>query len=298
MGIYDRDYYRRDPPGGGFGGGGGPSPRLAQLPMWSLNTWIIVINVAVFAIDRLIGPRLGYYPLAEWGYFSVDTAIHHMQLWRFVTFQFLHANFEHIFFNMLGLYFFGPYVERYLGSTRYLALYLISGVMGPIAYMALWASGLLITNAVVPLIGASAGVYGVVIALTTLAPNARAILLLFPVPLKLSTLAWFFIGYAVYRVLTHGPNAGGEAAHLGGMAAGWYLIKNVGLLNLLVGRRYNGAPRGGGRGGEGRGVRRPEAKMDQEVDRILDKVHREGLNSLTPRERQVLSEQSRRERSR
>ena len=103
-GFYDRDYSRT------------PAPtRFGGMPGWSATTWLIGINVAVFLIDRLLS-RLGYSqdlilqtpngpvgipfsPLEYWGHFSALLAIGHLQLWRFITFQFLHANLEHIAFK-------------------------------------------------------------------------------------------------------------------------------------------------------------------------------------------------------
>jgi membrane associated rhomboid family serine protease len=226
------------------------------MSMWSINTWIIAINALVFVADRLliqagIAYEVGQQifrlpdgrmlvrsivmgPLEHFGYFSADTAITHVQMWRFLSFQFLHANLSHIFFNMLALYFFGPLIEQYLGSRRYLVFYLLCGVVGPIAYLMLWGTGILVTSADAPMIGASAGVYGVLIATATIAPNAMVMLLFPPIPMKLKTLAWVFIGLAVFVVVTGGRNAGGEAAHLGGALAGWYLIRHVHLLNLFA----------------------------------------------------------------
>lgn len=263
MGLYDRDYHRRDPRNSRSGGGfsnewNAPSRgrRLGGMSMWSINTWIIAINALVFVADRLliqagIAYEVGQQifrlpdgrmlvrsivmgPLEHFGYFSADTAITHVQMWRFLSFQFLHANLSHIFFNMLALYFFGPLIEQYLGSRRYLVFYLLCGVVGPIAYLMLWGTGILVTSADAPMIGASAGVYGVLIATATIAPNAMVMLLFPPIPMKLKTLAWVFIGLAVFVVVTGGRNAGGEAAHLGGALAGWYLIRHVHLLNLFA----------------------------------------------------------------
>src|SRR4051812_23809876 len=110
MGIYDRDYYRDRRPRGGFG----------HFEMWSATTWLIVINVAVFFLDRLLPPydvlvtsryRMQIGRLEYWGYFSIDTAVYHFQLWRVVTCQFLHANFQHLFWNMIALFMFGQIVE-------------------------------------------------------------------------------------------------------------------------------------------------------------------------------------------
>src|SRR5262245_57490160 len=98
----------------------------------SITTWIIFTCVAVFVIDWLLGEagfryrlltRRGPYPPAPnfftpieaWGYFSADLALFRGEVWRFITFQFLHASTFHLIFNMVSLYFFGPMIEEYLG---------------------------------------------------------------------------------------------------------------------------------------------------------------------------------------
>ena len=187
--------------------------------LWSVTTWLIAINVAVYVADGLSG-RL----LSDWGFFSALTAIYYLQVWRFITFQFLHASFSHIFFNMLALYFFGPLVEGYLGSRRYLAFYLLCGTAGAAMYLILWAFGLLHAGAQTPLIGASAGIFGVLVAAAKVAPDATVMLLFPPIPMKLKVMAWIMIGIAVFTVFGNGHNAGGEAAHLGGAALGALLI--------------------------------------------------------------------------
>lgn len=225
MGFQDRDYYREPRSSVGYW--------AVRMRGWSVTTWLIAINVAVFVID-LMTNRL----LANWGYFSIDAAIHYGQVWRFVTFQFLHANLNHIFFNMLSLYFFGPMVENYLGSRRYLAFYLLCGVAGALMYIALYVAGILITDPGSPMVGASAGIFGILFAAVQIAPNARVMLMFPPIPMKLRTLAWVMIGIAVYTIVSAiygrgGNNAGGEAAHLGGAALGAALIRYPKVLNVF-----------------------------------------------------------------
>ena len=137
MGIYDRDYARDRRPGPG---GGPPQGRLVGvLGMWSVNTWIILINIAVYLIDQftpivqvvvattkrpdgtVAGVTAPMHLLTAYGHFSTATGFMQLEVWRLVTFQFLHANFTHIFFNMFGLFIFGGIVEEYLGSKRYAA---------------------------------------------------------------------------------------------------------------------------------------------------------------------------------
>ncbi|WP_428940477.1 rhomboid family intramembrane serine protease [Fontivita pretiosa] len=231
MGIYDREYFRDR----------APTSAVGHMRMWSVTTWLIVINVAIFVIDRLLfytirlayveilpsGQRLPFYALEGLGYFSIGTAFIKYELWRLLTFQFLHGGLSHLFFNMLGLYFFGPMIEAYLGSRRFLAFYLLCGVGGPIAYALLWAVGLLIPTPWIPLVGASAGIFGVLIAAAQIAPNTTVLLYgIFPIQLR--TLAWVLLVMAGYTVIAYGGtgqnNAGGEAAHLGGAAVGYLLI--------------------------------------------------------------------------
>jgi len=231
MGLYDRDYVRRPADGSAVG----------RLPAWSVATWLIVINVAVFVLDQVTGRQLTLF-----GYFSAATAIWGLQVWRFVTFQFLHANIQHIFFNMLSLYFFGPMVESYLGRRRFLAFYLLCGAAGAGMYLVLWQLGFLgggphapeaesyahLVGAYTPLVGASAGIFGVLIAGAAVAPDARVMLLFPPIPMRLKVLAWILLGLAAFTILTSGRNAGGEAAHLGGAALGALLIRRPQILNF------------------------------------------------------------------
>jgi len=231
MGIYDRDYYRQS----------AAPPRFGGLAMWSVTTWLIAINVAVFLLNNAVQQTVvdgdGYvigriHPINDvYGYFSVATAVFHLQIWRFVTFQFLHANFTHILFNMIALYFFGPIVEAYWGSRRYLAFYLLCGIAGPVMYVILWALGFLIHDPSVPMVGASAGIFGVLIAAAQIAPNAT-VLIYGIIPMRLRMMAMLLLAIAVYTAFTNGNNAGGEAAHLGGAAAGFALMKNPRFLSF------------------------------------------------------------------
>src|SRR4051794_6353898 len=140
MGIYDRDYYRDKLPRGGFG----------HFSALSITTWLIVLNFVVFFGDGILhrlldhpergmdfdgGGPFGWLlyqmgPLERWGYFSTNLAIHHGQVWRFITFQFFHASPTHLIGNMIGLFFFGPVVEAQFGGRRYIAFYLLCGLAG------------------------------------------------------------------------------------------------------------------------------------------------------------------------
>jgi membrane associated rhomboid family serine protease len=195
---------------------------------WSLTYWLIAINVAAFAAD-LFGGGL----LTEWGAFTIRDGVFGGQVWRFVTCMFLHAGAFHLFFNMLALYYFGGFVEARFGPRRYLAYYLICGICGVLCYMALYRLRFVETDARAGMVGASAAIYGVLIGVVHLAPGMVVRLLFPPIAMRIRTMALLFIALAVAIILTRGPNAGGEAAHLGGALGGWLLITNPRWLNLF-----------------------------------------------------------------
>ncbi|MCC7144805.1 MAG: rhomboid family intramembrane serine protease [Phycisphaeraceae bacterium] len=298
MAWQDRTYHSQGSVGAGF------IPRLRGR---SVVFWLLVINVAVFAGDAVLS-RMGvagaiaeHGPLYSVGYFSAQTVIQQGQIWRLITFQFLHADLGHIFFNMLGLFFFGPMVEGYLGSRRFLAFYLLCGVAGAAAYVGLWLAGILITQAWIPLIGASAGLFGILLAGAKIAPDMKVMLLFPPIPLSLKAMAWIYVGIGVYMVVTAGGNAGGEAAHLGGAALGFLLIRKPGLLNFAGGRGLTTNLGPSARRGRLRRMledhrHKSLQREEAEVDRILDKVHKQGLHNLTEREKRILQRATKRQR--
>jgi len=304
MGIYDREYIRVGPKS---------SSGLGWTSAWSINTWLIVINVGIFFVMAMGGKNF-QIAIDQWGHFSTAKALFFvkgghvlfgLEIWRFVTFQFLHANFNHVFFNMLGLFFFGGMVENYLGRSRYLAFYLVCGIFGAVMYVILNLLGqipgaqhlplVLINDPNTPLIGASAGVFGVLLACAFIAPNAQ-ILLFFVFPMRLATAVYLFVGIAFVSLFFGSSNAGGEAAHMGGAIAGAYFIRHTHLLRDFFdffGRQTPPKKRrkpGAGRAKAGpttRQSRRDEVD-EAEVDRILSKVATQGLHSLSDKEKKVL----------
>jgi membrane associated rhomboid family serine protease len=193
------------------------------LPNAPVTRWLIIINVVVFFADLISGHRI-----AMWGVFSYESAIQNFQVWRFVTFQFLHAGVLHILMNMIVLYFFGPIVEGVLTKTKFLIFYLLCGCAGAGSLLLLSHLSFLKIDPGTGLVGASAGILGVVIAAAQIAPSTPVIMfiIVFPVRMQLRTLAWLYIGIAVAVILGDLANAGGEAAHLGGAALGYILIRS------------------------------------------------------------------------
>ncbi len=232
-------------------------------------------------------------PVQAYGHLSTAYGIYRFEMWRYVTFQFLHANITHIFFNMFGLWIFGGMVEQYLGSKRYAAFYLTCGIFGALSYLLLNLLGVglhrpipgLLTDSIyTPLVGASAGVFGVIMACAYIAPNAIVQLIFPPIPMRLKWFAYGYVVVAAWNLLRGGANAGGDAAHIGGAIAGFFFIRNAHLLRDFFDIFGNARGRGGAR----IGIAGTIDSDSTEVDRILGKVAREGLGSLSEGERSTL----------
>jgi len=202
--------------------------RFKDYRRWSVTAWLISINIAILFLDVICN-----YALTKWGEFSITKAVLGLQFWRWITVQFLHAGPMHLFFNMMYLYVFGWMIEEYLGRRKYLAFYLICGMAGPLGYMLIYFLHLLpnFFTADAPMVGASAGIMGLLIAAARLFPDRE--ILFFFMPMRIIWLAWIYIGWAAYTIMAAGGNGGGQAAHLAGAAMGFWLIKHPNLLNFV-----------------------------------------------------------------
>jgi len=237
-------------------------------------------------------------PLTAVGHFSTTKGFLRLEVWRLVTFQFLHASLTHIFFNMLGLWIFGGIVEQYLGSKRYLAFYLMCGICGGVLYLllnllgyfGLALPGALAVGLSTPLVGASAGVFGVIIACAFISPNTVVRLLFPPIPLKMKTFAYGYLIIAAANLLIiKGANQGGDAAHVGGALGGYFFIRRPHLLRDFFDVFGNSSKAGKpARSGATPRQKAKERASDKEIDRILDKVNEEGLHSLSEVEKRAL----------
>jgi len=288
MPLAERDYMRRPPPGGGGGGGlmvGVPRPARVVKYLLAINA--VVFIVQMFLDREAPGRRPG--PMSLWLGVTVGGF---WQLWRYVTFQFLHAGFWHILLNMLGLWLLGSPLEQRWGPRRFLAFYLSCGVTGGAAYVLIGAAGGLPAD--MPIIGASGGVYGLVLACAVLFPHFRLIFLFFPVPIRLAALIIFGgMALIVLQAIADGrtTDAMSDVAHLGGAVAAAVWIWVVPRLRIA-----------GKLGPDGRGRGRWQKKLarrrreQEEIDRILDKIRRDGIDSLGRSDRRKLRQASRRQR--
>jgi membrane associated rhomboid family serine protease len=242
---------------------------------------LLFANIGVFFLQKTVAPALTYL-LA----FIPQYALR--QPWTIVTYMFVHSptDFTHILFNMVALYFFGPRVEERMGSRQFTILYFLSGVSGVALSVALSA-----TAPVGMLIGASAGVFGVMMGFAHYWPDAPIhIWGIIPVPARLlviiTTLMAFWFGFG-------GVQAGvAHFAHLGGYAGAWLYLRWLDRKRGAF-KRIATAPRPESEKKVSSYKSIDLTKVHQvnrdEVNRILDKISREGVGALTPQERLFLA---------
>lgn len=298
MAWQDRDYNQEAM--GGFGGrgrGGGGAGIGGRPGGGSVVMWLLGINAVVFLLDGVLtsGSRTGGISPYHWGNFNLEQGLYGFQLWRWVTYQFLHHGFMHVFFNMLGLYFFGPMLEKWWGSRRFLAFYLLCGISGAAVMTLLsFVPGLLMVGPGTTLVGASGSLFGILAGAAVLFPQLRVMLIFPPIPMSMRTMALLFMGLSFLSVMAGTPNAGGEAAHLGGALLGFLLVKNAGWLNWADRLSPTAIQDGMNKGRFERKQKQARAN-EAEVGRILDKVREKGLASLTRKERNTLNEETERQ---
>lgn len=273
---------------------------------------IIMINIIVFLVLSILEVILTVSGVNETVYLAVSSRFmmpangsHFLlQPWTLVTYFFTHEKILHILFNMLFLYWFGRIIQEFLGQKKVIALYVLGGLSGGLFYMLMYnlipyyhdrIDGAL-------MLGASAGVYAIVVGAATFMPNYTLFLFLFG-PVKIKYIALFSLVLSFKQIT--GSNAGGELAHLGGAAMGFFYIIQlrkghdygawvlstmywfksffVHTPKIKVTHRAEPSKKASKQTG------RPVSKSDQdEIDAILDKISQSGYDSLSKDEKQKL----------
>jgi membrane associated rhomboid family serine protease len=280
--LEDRDYMRRS----------------EYLPRVSLTVVLLMVNASIFVIECF---ALGYPPQ-----FSLDNhfalsveGLKHGFVWQLLTYQFMHANLWHILANSWAIYLFGREIEATLGPRQFLVLYLAGGTVGGIFQViaaSIWPH--LFGG---PVVGASAGGFGLMAAYAVLFPERELTLLFPPVTFQAKTMLIFSAVLAVAGIIFPVDNVA-NAAHLGGMLTGIAFIRRFvqgrGLPwefrpDPAVSRENTGSRTG--KTSFWRSAASPPDEglstdefVKSEVDPILDKISRQGIQSLTERERQIL----------
>lgn len=294
MGIYDRDYYQNDYAERGFSFGG--QPRM-------MVTNIVIATIAVFIVDTLAGGSLTNYLALDMAFYRQPWTVYQL-----LTYGFVHQGIWHILLNMFLLWMFGRVIEERWGRQEFLFFYLIAVVFSGLVWLlgdTLWLLSFpggrnALSQADLPvLVGASGGVVAVFIVFVLYYPK-QTVYLWGLIAMPAWVIGAVLIGMNVLQGLSGTAGTTAWQAHLGGAAFAFlYLHFGWNFSRLLSSRGWSTWkwPR---RGPKLR-VHNPDDDLRNlagEADRILDKLHREGEQSLTGRERRILEKYSRRVRDR
>lgn len=248
---------------------------------------ILLLNLSVFAL-ALLGNMFGLEPLQVLVYHLALLPDRYTEVWRLLTYAFVHVGPMHFLFNMLMFWMFGQEVAEWMGERAFTALYLFSGVFAALFSIPFYASGLM-GNAVI--IGASGALFGVMVAYARLFPD-RMLLIFFVFPMRIKYAIWVFI--AIDLLMVNSGDSIAHLTHLGGVLAG-FAFMGVYQGHWSLPRWGRGAKEQGGRILEGE---LGSWQVDTRLDAILAKVSRSGLDSLSRDEVAYLQAASQKRRPR
>ena len=183
-------------------------------PLLPITQALLLVNVALFCLDAFAGRWLtalfALWPVGE-GFLP----------WQLITYAFLHGGLGHLFFNMLGLWMFGSELERLWGPRRYIQFYTASVLTAAGAQLAMAA----LTGAQYPTVGASGGLFGLLLAFGMTFPNRMIVPLIPPIPMKAKYFVALYGGLELLLGVTGTQQGVAHFAHLGGMLGGFLMIR-------------------------------------------------------------------------
>ena len=182
---------------------------------------MLIANGLAFAAQQF-EPRMLTIYFALW---PLETPRPEFHVWQLLTYGFLHGGMNHIFFNMFGLWMFGRDIERTLGTKRF-AIYYLTCIVGAGIVQLIVAQ---IQGGFYPTVGASGGVFGLLLAYAMFFPNRTVMLLIPPIPMRAKYFALFYGLLELYLGLSGNSPGVANFAHLGGMLFGFLLLRHWGL---------------------------------------------------------------------
>jgi membrane associated rhomboid family serine protease len=189
---------------------------------------LLIANGLVFLLQQLLGDAnfipFMLWPLADGG-IDVSGAAPSFLPWQLLTYGFLHGSFMHVAFNMLALVMFGAPLEYTWGNKRFLTYYMVCVAGAGVCQLLVGAWMVQQGGDVYPTIGASGGVFGLLLAYGMLFPNQRVMLLIPPIPMKARTLVIVYGAIELFLGASGFQPGVAHFAHLGGMLFGWLLIR-------------------------------------------------------------------------
>ena len=267
---------------------------------------LMAINIAVFLVLMLIrtimylvaGDTQLVTEMVGWLSLPASPSAILYQPWGFLTYMFLHQDIMHILFNMLILYWTGKLFTEYLGNEKLWGTYVLGAITGAVLYVLAFNlfPAFEAARSTAYLLGASAGVIAILVAIATLLPDYTVHLLIFGA-VRLKYLA--IVSILLYFISIPLGNAGGHIAHLGGALFGFVMVKQLragrDLTSWLtgLGNRKRKVPmkvvsRGGRLANSDEQLREQAIATQEMVDQILDKINKSGFDSLSKQEKEIL----------
>jgi len=259
-----------------------------------------IVFLCQLIIDPMVGGKFTLLLSLKW------VGIKHLWLWQLVTYIFLHGGIFHIILNMLGLFFFGPETEREIGSERFIVLYLACGILGGLGWL-LFTGG----HTAMYCIGASGAVFGILGAFAALFPERPITILVFfvlPVTMKARSLAIALAAFSLLATISQ-PGYIAYSAHLIGGLAGYlfivffhsaksgYIRPSIHqIINDLLWRWHRRKFKVMS-DHEDRSEEHNEPPTEKEINEVLEKLSKYGINKLNRRELDILKRASRTSRS-
>src|SRR5487761_2375078 len=185
-----------------------------------VTTALIVANVAIFLLQSILPGLIVPFALWPLGTSQAMAGVGFYP-WQLVTYAFLHGGLLHLGFNMFALYMFGSPVEQVFGTRRYLIYYFVSVLPAAFALLAFAA----FTGGFYPTIGASGGVFGLLLAYAKFFPHNRVMLLIPPIPMPARVFVFGYAAVELFLGVTGTQEGVAHFAHLGGMIGGYLLLR-------------------------------------------------------------------------
>lgn len=258
------------------------------LVLMILRTFLFIFGADFAIFDFLVEKLSMPASLSQWLY----------QPWSLFTYMFLHIDFMHILFNLLILYWTGSLFTEYLGNDKLWTTYVLGAIAGAIAYLIVFnispAFSMQLNSS--HLMGASAGVIAILVAIATLLPDYIVQLLLIgPVRLKYVAL----VSILIYFISIPLGNAGGQIAHLGGALFGFVMIKQLKrgtditawlskLVKFKPGQRTRMTVVRDVKKATDEAFVAAAISKQEAIDRVLDKINKSGFDSLSKEEKEIL----------
>lgn len=193
--------------------------------------WLLTMNILVFVMQFMRGQFMEYWfalwPNIHSGYLPISVneyyAVNAFRPWQLITYAFLHStsSISHILFNMIGLWMFGKPLELTVGTKRFTIFYLICVLGGALTHLA-YAH---VVGSPFPMLGASGGIFGLLLAYGMLFPREKVFMLFIPVPIEARFFVIFYGLLELFNGITNVQGGVAHFAHLGGMLFGFFVIQ-------------------------------------------------------------------------